>query len=224
MQTVIFDFETTGLNPQTDFPTEIAMRKISSTGKVTDYTALIKLPEGVEVPAFITNLTGLTTEKLQAEGKDIDVVYMEMLNFLGKGFEESTVFVAHNANFDLGYLAVHFNIYPEHYVCTRTIAILTDPSKNASLQAVYNDLFPDKNTIQEHRALGDIEMTQEVLEYYMNYHGEHAVSFFINKLVAMPDRELVFVPPHAQVLDFSKQYVAKRKYDELKHRMDGLEK
>lgn len=213
-QLIIFDFETTGLNPQTDYPTEIAAKKIDLlTGQKTDYSSLIKLPEGVEVPEFITKLTGLTTEYIQENGTDADTVEKELLEFFGEEFAEDTLFVGHNVNFDLGFLAVHFGMYPENYVCTRTAAILDDPSENASLQKIYNRLFPAKK--QTHRAQGDIEMTEALLVHFIGKYGE-TMEFFKNKLVVMPDRGLVFTPPHAIVLDFSKQYVSKREYDKLK--------
>lgn len=220
----IFDFETTGLKYQENYPTELAIKVIDLITHVeTDYDTLIKLPQGVEIPAFITNLTGLTTEEVNAKGKSAFDVQRDILSLLGTEFQDTTLFIAHNANFDLGFLSYHLDIRPQHFMCTRSMAILNDPTRNASLQALYNDLYPNDNEIQEHRAMGDVELTLKVFTK-LSVMDRALLDFSVNRLVVMPDRELSYKPYNARLIDFSEKYVSRKAYDEIKHRMDGLDK
>jgi DNA polymerase III subunit epsilon len=213
----IIDFETTGLNPQEHFPTEVAVRRIDWKGD-TDYSSMIMLPDGVEVPEFITKLTGLTTEKVNSEGAEKEEVLVNLMNLI----DENTLVVAHNANFDLGFLFHHFGIEPAHFMCTRTIEILTNPHLSASLQDVYDRLFPEKR-VQEHRAMSDVEMTSRVLNEQVLHIGKEEIQFFKNKVVRMPDRDLVYTPYNAKVLDFTQKYDSKRTTDKLRERIEDME-
>lgn len=214
MKVAVIDFETTGLNPETDYPTEVAVKLVDFDNPAgpqeTAYSSMIKLPEGVELSEYITDLTGLTTEVLNEQGTDITTVIEELIEFLGEDCEEETVFVAHNANFDLGFLAIHFGLMPKAYVCTRSVAIMTAPEHNASLNQLYERLF-SKGEKQTHRAMGDVEMTFKVFMYYIQTEGPEALTFMVNRLVVMPDRGLVYEPPYARLLDFSKKYEVKKK-------------
>lgn len=213
----IIDFETTGLNPNIDYPTEVAVRRIDWRG-ATDYSSMIMLPEGVEVPEKITELTGLTTEKVNSEGAEKEEVLVNLMNMI----DENTLVIAHNANFDLGFLFHHFGIEPAYFMCTRTIEILTAPHLNASLQNVYDRYFPEKR-VQEHRAMSDVEMTSRVLEKQIDLIGKDEIRFFNRKIVRMPDRDLVYTPHNAIVLDFTQKYDSRRTTDELRSKIEDME-
>jgi DNA polymerase III subunit epsilon len=201
----VLDFETTGLSPENDHPTEVAVYKITIhdfLGVVEQaYNTKIKLPEGVEVPEFITKLNGLTTEELNREGEEKYNV-KEMLETL---IDDKTLVVAHNANFDLGFLFYHFGIEPAHFMCTRTIEFLTNPHLSCSLKDVHPRYAPESFE-QTHRAFDDVGMTLEVFNYQIALHGNEAMMFFKNKMVNLPDREMVYEPRNAIVLDFTKKY------------------
>jgi DNA polymerase III subunit epsilon len=215
---VIFDFETTGLNPILDHPTEIAMKVIDWRAEPREYSSMIKLPEGVEIPELITDLTGLTTKKVNSEGEDKAFVKAMIQSFT----DETTLWVAHNANFDLGFLYHHFGIEPAHFVCTRTVEILTAPHLNAGLQESYDRYFPEKKVTQTHRALDDVEMTSQLFNSQTGTHREN-IYFFYNKVVNMPDRELRFTPHNAIVLDFAQKYDSVRTTDKLRKRIADME-
>ncbi|QFG05898.1 DnaQ-like exonuclease [Bacillus phage 276BB001] len=222
-QIVVIDFETTGLNPQTDYPTEIAIDVYERVGLGgftlrTSIQRLIELPQGVEIPAKITELTGLTTEKVRAEG----VHKGEILDFLENEVNHDALFVAHNANFDLGFLYYHFGVEPLNFLCTRTIEVLTDPHFSASLKDAYKRYYPVSTNEQTHRASDDTKMTYELLEGQLRY-GVN-VEFFVNLMVNMPDRELKFVPVEATVLDFTKKYVSRSEYEKLQKELEELRK
>ncbi|PEZ47055.1 hypothetical protein CN367_11860 [Priestia megaterium] len=217
----VLDFETTGLNPQLDHPTEVAVNVYGKGGLVAKYSSMIMLPEGVEVSEFITNLTGLTTEKVNSEGAEKVEVQENLIDLLVHD-KFKTLVVGHNINFDLGFLKHHFDIEPENFMCTRTIEILTTPHFNASLQEAHKRHFLE-GMEQTHRAGDDIQMTWELFCKQAEIHGEHGFSFFLNKVVDMPDRELVYTPHNAIVLDFSQKYYSSRYVEQLREKIESME-
>lgn len=196
---LVIDFETTGLSPEKDYPTEVGFKKVYDNGQEEVYSKMIRLPENVKVPEFITNLTGLTTEQVNEQGIEKE----EIKKILADVIDHETLVVAHNANFDLGFLFHHFGIVPDHFMCTRTIEFLTHPDKSSSLEPTYRRYFGE--TIQKHRALSDVLMTFDVLKRHEKIYGD-AMCFFLNKMVITPERELVYQPNNAIVLDFSAQF------------------
>ncbi|HEY5585570.1 MAG TPA: PolC-type DNA polymerase III [Ruminiclostridium sp.] len=93
---VVFDLETTGLNPHKDKITEIGAVKIKE-GKVIDRFSTFVNP-GIPIPSFIVKLTGITSEMV-ADAPPIEQVLNGFMEFI-----EGTVLVAHNANFDVGFI------------------------------------------------------------------------------------------------------------------------
>ncbi len=95
---VVFDIETTGLNPTRDKITEIGAVRIRD-GKITDtFHSLIN--PGIPIPMEIVKLTGIT-DKMIKDAPSAEQVIPAFLNFVGDG-----VLVAHNAPFDLGFLQI----------------------------------------------------------------------------------------------------------------------
>jgi len=200
----VIDFETTGLSVEKDNPIEVAVLKVClESNLVQAYNSMIKLPEGVEISGFITDLTGLTKKEVSQNGKDITDVRTNLKSFL----DDETLVIAHNANFDLGFLSHHFNIQPSHFMCTRSIEFLTNPHLSSSLKDVYPRYLREKE--QTHRALDDVLMTFEVFEEQSLVHGD-AFKFFLNKVIQTPERDLSFIPYNATVLDFAKKYSLKK--------------
>lgn len=220
---VFIDFETTGLNPEENHPTEVALCKVffseeMGTTMETTYNQLIKLPEGVKIPSHIEELTGYTTGKVNSLGyfkKEVELS-------LKRHITDKSLVIAHNANFDLGYLAVHFGIEPKHFICTRTVEILTNPHLNASLQETHNRYCPDKRKIQSHMAMDDVDMLMNVFNEQLRLIGNEAMLFFIDKMAVMPDRLPVYYPKNAHVLDFTEKYVSKKEYSKARKELEDL--
>ena len=93
---VVFDIETTGLEPQKCRITEIGAIKLVN-GEVTDKFSQLINP-GVSIPPAITNLTGITDEMV-ADKPDIAEVLPRFLDFCA-----GASVVAHNASFDCGFI------------------------------------------------------------------------------------------------------------------------
>src|SRR5690625_5636960 len=100
LKPLLIDFETTGLSPKDVYPTEVAVLKINDNDQ-DEFTSMIKLPNDVEIPEFITKLTGLTTDRVNRNGLSKGTVQSILKEFI----DDQTLVIAHNANFDLGFLA-----------------------------------------------------------------------------------------------------------------------
>ncbi|MFD1363165.1 3'-5' exonuclease [Lentibacillus salinarum] len=196
-QLLFIDFETTGLSPEQDYPTEVAVLKTDGFNP-KGFSSKIQLPDGVEIPDDITELTGLTANNVNAQGISREKIKSVLKTFVN----EETLVIAHNANFDLGFLYHHFGIIPKHFMCTRTIEYLTNPHLSLSLKHVYPRYVADRQ--QTHRAGDDVSMTKAVFDAQVSVHGQHAMEFFLNKMVRTPERNLVYCPSNAIVLDFRK--------------------
>jgi DNA polymerase III subunit alpha, Gram-positive type len=161
---IVLDLETTGLSPYSNKITEIAAMKIQN-GKLIDTFHTLVNPQ-VPIPSFITRLTGITNELVSSSPK-----ISEVLPSL-KEFIEETPIVAHNAAFDLKFLAHNFMIHANHQllnraVCTRKLAtrLLNDlPSKKLSCLCEYYNI----ENSQAHRALSDTQATVEVFNHFCN--------------------------------------------------------
>ncbi len=93
---VVFDIETTGLNPQQDRITEIGAVKVRNGQVVDRFSAFVN--PGVPIPSFIVKLTGIT-EDMVKDAPPIEQVLNEFMEFI-----QGSVLVAHNANFDVGFI------------------------------------------------------------------------------------------------------------------------
>lgn len=215
------DFETTGLDPKENHPTEIAVKKvgiskITAQPYVREYESMIQLPEGVEISEFIQNLTGLSTEMVNTQGKPIEEIIPEIQNLI----DSETLVVAQSANFDLGYLAVHFGIEAVHFMDTKAIEFFTAPHLSTSLNDVHERYYPEITFEQTHRAMDDVNMLSDIFNAQLAVHGNDAMIFFKNKVVIPPDRPLVYRPAYATYLDYSQKYVSSKTHNKLKEELE----
>ena len=95
---IVFDLETTGLNPANEEITEIAAVRVVE-GEIRDSFQTYVNPHK-PIPAEITELTGISDETV-ADAPDLDKAVPEFLAWAGEG---QYPLVAHNAGFDMGFL------------------------------------------------------------------------------------------------------------------------
>jgi DNA polymerase-3 subunit alpha (Gram-positive type) len=161
---VIVDLETTGLEPRLDKIIEIGAVRVLGGKIIDEWTALVN--PGVFIPQITTNITGLTSEMLEP-CPPIEDVIDDYLKFLG----EDSVFVAHNVEFDRGFLNSHLEKMerphmPHPYMCTYRLAKQVHPNlakyKLSSLTEHFDVELP-----QAHRAVHDARATAELFIKFM---------------------------------------------------------
>ncbi|MBE6155933.1 MAG: PolC-type DNA polymerase III [Firmicutes bacterium] len=154
---VVFDTETTGLNSGVDSLIEIGGVKYKNGEIIERFDELIDPKR--KLPAFITKLTHITDEML--EGKDNEEnVTKRFLKFC-----EGCILVAHNAEFDMGFIAsvmekYHLGKFDYTVIDTMNLARNMYPSwRNHKLSTLVQNLEVDFNEDEHHRADYDSEGT-----------------------------------------------------------------
>ena len=97
---VVIDVETTGGRPPNDRVTEVGAVKIKAGQVIAEWQSLIN-PQR-HIPAFITDLTGISNSMVRDAP-----VFAEIADDLA-AFMEGAIFVAHNVNFDYGFISSEF--------------------------------------------------------------------------------------------------------------------
>lgn len=155
---VIVDLETTGLSPVKNEIIEIGAIKVMGN-KIVDTMDILVKPS-VKIPRFITSLTGITNEMLE-EGLEIKEALQEFTNFV----KEDTI-MAHNANFDLGFLRNNFQRHFQIELSNSYLDTLALSRKyvkgipNYKLETLANYFHIDY--VGAHRSLKDCEITYHV--------------------------------------------------------------
>ena len=158
----VIDFETTGLSPDHgDRATEIAAVLLKD-GKVVDrYQSLMN--SGVRIPAFITELTGITDAMTRKAPPAADVM-CEVSEFVG-----DYPLVAHNASFDSRFWdaelkRVHRKRRQE-FACSMLVARRLFPLAPNHKLGVLVEYAKLPVTGRYHRALADAEMAASLVTH-----------------------------------------------------------
>ncbi|MBU1096620.1 MAG: GIY-YIG nuclease family protein [Bacteroidetes bacterium] len=155
----VLDFETTGTAARTSRVIEIGVVKVKNLKIIDTYSTLIN-PE-VEIPYFITQLTGIKTEDV-IDAPKFDSVINELINFIGE-----SVIVAHNLAFDYSFLQSEFQIagceLPNNStLCTLKLARKLYPELQSKSLGSLVKHFRIRNK-DAHRALSDAMATAKIL-------------------------------------------------------------
>ena len=155
---VVFDIETTGLSKETESITEIGAVKVVD-GKIIDRFSTFVNPER-PIPAEITKLTGITNEMV-ADAPVITEILPKFLEFC-----QDAVLVAHNANFDTGF--IRLNAERKCGIEVKNTVLDTLELSRALLPELKKhklDIICEKLGVSlegHHRAVNDAEATAEV--------------------------------------------------------------
>jgi len=159
---IVFDIETTGLSQNFNKIIEVAAIKIEKGLSVDTYESFVN-PDELLRP-FTTELTGIQQHDVD-RAPGITQVIDELLAW--SRFEhEPTIFVAHNAHFDVPFIQavykkIHKEKLPIHFIDTLTMARHLYPQlKRHGLKALtkYFNVTLD----QHHRAIADTKATSDV--------------------------------------------------------------
>ncbi|MBE6563896.1 MAG: PolC-type DNA polymerase III [Ruminococcaceae bacterium] len=154
---VVFDIETTGLSAMTDKITEIGAVKITN-GEVVDRFLTYCDPE-MSIPPNIVELTGITDEMVKGAPKTKEAV-SDFLAFIG-----NDILVAHNANFDVGFIRKacedHRLPFENTYIDTVVMSRYVNPDlKRHKLDVIAK--YYQFEEFNHHRAIADAEMLAKI--------------------------------------------------------------
>lgn len=162
MREIIFDTETTGLHKETDRVVEIGCVEMIDR-YLTDKTFHVYLnPQGVIIPDEVVAVHGLTNERLKDEPK-FDEIADDFLAFI-----DGATLIAHNANFDLGFLNAELGrinkplISVDRIIDTLAMARRKFPMGPNSLDALCKRFGIDNSRRTLHGALLDSEILADV--------------------------------------------------------------
>ena len=161
----IIDIETTGNSHRHGQITEIAIYQHNGYSVTGFYSTLIK-PD-MEIPYFITDLTGITNEMVENAPKFYEVAKKIIEMTLGR------TFVAHNVHFDYKFVKEEFKRlgynFTRRTLCTVKLSKKYFPGHSSySLGKLCTDL--DIKIIGRHRAAGDAQATVELFELLLKKH------------------------------------------------------
>lgn len=179
---VVFDTETTGLEPEIDKIIELSAIKYIDNEPIDNFSVLVNPKQ--KLNPFITKLTGIKDEDLYNQ-PTIDKVLPEFFDFIG-----DYVLIAHNTPFDIKMIACecyrnNINMCSNKLIDTVPLAkkmISNDNIKDYKLSTLKKYFGIN---IQSHRALQDCEMCSIIYQQYLN----HETSKLKRKKVIIVDEE-----------------------------------
>lgn len=101
----VIDVETTGLDPRYDLILEVAALRVRDGSVVDRFVSFSKSPDFDQVPDYITEITGITTDMIES-APDEKVVLTDLHKFLG-----DDLLIGHNVNFDINFLYDSLSYY-----------------------------------------------------------------------------------------------------------------
>jgi DNA polymerase-3 subunit alpha (Gram-positive type) len=165
---VVFDTETTGLNAAENTLIEIAAVKMKGREIIAEWTELID-PE-VPISAKITELTHITNDMVRGQRK-LHEVLPDFREFIG-----DAILVAHNAEFDLGFLkacAIRSGMASWDNIVLDTLSLarkLYKHEKNYRLGTLAKKF--DVDLVNAHRALDDTMALAKIYQYMLKEMAE----------------------------------------------------
>jgi len=175
---VVLDLETSGASPKSGSAiTEIGAVKVRGGEVIGTFKTFVN--PGTSLPPFITELTGITDAML-IDAPRIESVLPLLFEFLGS--DKSTVFVAHNAPFDLSFLkasaALHGYTWPNFRVIDTVKAARFVLTKDdvANYQLGTLALYFRTEIAPNHRALDDALATVDVLHGIIERMGTFGIT------------------------------------------------
>ncbi|MBQ9322319.1 MAG: PolC-type DNA polymerase III, partial [Eubacterium sp.] len=194
---VVFDIETTGLSNQTCKIIEIGAVRVES-GKITDRFSTFVNP-GVPIPMRIEELTSIS-DNMVVNAPPIEQVLPEFLEFC-----RGAVMVAHNADFDMGFIikACEEQGYPDHFTYVDTVAmarVLLPGLGSFKLDKVAKAVGVLLD--HHHRAVDDAACTADIFVKFIQMLEDRGVTDLdgMNEMASLSDEAKRKMPSHHAIL------------------------
>jgi len=155
--TVVFDLETTGLSALSSEIIEIGAVKIVGKEIVDRFSSFVN--PGVHIPETITEITSIKDEDV-ADAPTLAEILPKFMQFI-----EGTLLVAHNADFDTGFIreaCKRFDIpFTNPYLDTVALSKYINPSLHKHKLDILAELY-GLGDFNHHRAVDDAEMLEKI--------------------------------------------------------------
>jgi DNA polymerase-3 subunit epsilon len=183
---VVCDVETTGLSPDRNRITDIALIRVRG-GQIVDRYATLVNPRQF-IPEEIQRLTGITNAMVYT-APDAEEVMRAVREFIGEA-----IFVAHNVRFDRSFVDATLRrcgmeTLQVPNLCTARLARRLIPKKSkknlGALAAHFNIRIKNR-----HRASGDAEATAVVLQNFLRILDEEFDTHEVADLLSFQNRQI----------------------------------
>ena len=167
----VVDFETTGVNPETDRIVQLAAIVVNGEGEIVDsFDTVVKPESPAEYVHGAEHIHGISEAEVQG-GMPLKEALRKLWSI-----SEGNLFTAHNARFDLGFLhaesaRVGLGGRIHDYVDTLALARKTDEARTRrhSLEALCEHYGIERT--RSHEAKADATATAELLMHLMKEMG-----------------------------------------------------
>lgn len=179
MCTIIFDLETSGLNPYHDDIIEIGAKLLKED---SSFQMLVQPKSGRPVSKKITEITGITNKGLRTDGKPWENAYSEFYNWFFENTKdkETITLVSHNGDtFDFVFFKrmlkdlseingqLNINIEKINFIDTLPLSKRLYPNRTyynqPSLARTFSIIVDNA-----HRAMGDVIVLEQIYPRLMN--------------------------------------------------------
>ena len=172
----VVDIETTGSHTKSGRITEIAVCVTNGSEIIEKYETLVNPEQGIS--SFIVGLTGISQDMVRTAPLFSDIAD-ELYSIL-----EENIFVAHNVNFDYGFIKSEFQRigidYSAKKLCTVRLSRRIIPGHNSySLGKLCKDL--GISIAARHRAMGDADATAHLFNLLVAKDEEGFISKALKK-------------------------------------------
>jgi DNA polymerase-3 subunit epsilon len=189
----ILDVETTGLNPAYGHRVcEVACLRIQNDEEIARFESLVDPGRAVSAGAFHVNHI---TAGMLADAPAFEEVAAPLLTLM-----EGAAIVAHNAPFDLGFLAAEMEIAglsPPEGVIVDTLALVRRLYRFASNSLPAVAAVMEIETGTAHRAMGDVDTTRQVLGRILRDIEDRWGAATLGELIAFQGGPIPYPHPRA---------------------------
>ncbi|MFW5824925.1 MAG: exonuclease domain-containing protein [Marinobacter sp.] len=180
------DLETTGGSAGHDRITEIGIRFWRDGQLVDEWQTLVN--PRMRIPPFIERLTGITNTMV-ADAPEFSELADEL-----QGRLKNTIFVAHNARFDYGFLKAEFRRLMRPFAARVLCTVKLSRRLYPEYQRHNMDALIQRHglgAVQRHRAMGDVTAMLAFFNHALQEHGADSVEQAVRSLLQRPS-----VPSH----------------------------
>ncbi len=184
---VVFDIETTGLTACVHQVIEIGAVKVVGGSMEEEFHTFVR-PD-CSIPPEIVELTGIN-DNMVRNAPGFEEALEKFVSFCG----ENVVLVAHNANFDVGFMKFHANkigrSFGYTYIDTVPLCRYAFPGvRSVKLDTVAKKIHLP--AFEHHRAVDDAKTLARIFQYLMNHVTEQAGGEDLDTIRSVVEPELL---------------------------------